>query len=242
MRVRTGILGFDELIQGGLLENRVYILCGPPGSGKTTFGVQYLASGAAKNQIGLFVSLVENPVHIVNDMSHYTFDVRKWSKAKKLYFMDMGPLSHKESKSLKASDSGAAQDDYVLSASDLLDKLERVIEKINAKRLVIDSLMTVKYSSGDPQLEKKEMTRFIRSLKDFGCTTVLLSEMVDPDAYNVEHFLAHGVIFLHNFFEKGSMTRAIQILKMRGIKHDCAMRSISFTDDGLYIHPKKLTF
>ncbi|MHC1566718.1 MAG: ATPase domain-containing protein [Candidatus Syntropharchaeia archaeon] len=57
------------------------------------------------------------------------------------------------------------------------------------------------------------ISRFIRNLKNLGCTTILLSEMTNPSAYTIEHFISHGVIFLHNFFDPNmnTMTRAIQI-------------------------------
>ena len=128
---------------------------------------------------------------------------------------------------------------YAPLATDIIDKLESIVKKANVKRLVIDSVMTIKYASGDPKVEKKEMTRFIRSLKDLGCTTILLSEMTDPNKYSTEQFLAHGVIFLQNFFTGDDMVRACQVIKMRGTKHDCAMHRMEFTPDGLKIDPEK---
>ena len=71
MRIPTGIEGFDDLVQGGLLTERVYVLSGPPGSGKTTFGVQFLANGASAGEVGLYVTLLECPQNIINDMSNY---------------------------------------------------------------------------------------------------------------------------------------------------------------------------
>ena len=79
------------------------------------------------------------------------------------------------------------------------------------------------------------MTRFIRNLKKLGCTTILIGELTDPTAYSTEQFAAHGVIFMHNFLYDKNMTRAIQIIKMRGTKHDCNMRTVQFTDRGLKI-------
>jgi len=236
MRIKTGINGMDELIQGGLIENRVYTLAGPPGAGKTTFGVQFLAAGAAQGDVGLYISLVENPINIVEDMSNYSFNVKNLSHERKLFFMDMGPLTHFDLKNSQSKE----KEDIILSPTVILDKIETVIKKINVKRLVIDSVMTIKFGSVDPYREKKEMTRFVRSLKDFGCTTIMLSEMTEPDAYTVEHFLAHGVIFMHNFFDGGDMTRALQIIKMRGTKHDCSMRRILFRENGISILPQKL--
>jgi KaiC/GvpD/RAD55 family RecA-like ATPase len=59
--------------------------------------------------------------------------------------------------------------------------------------------------------------------------------MTDPSAYSTEHFAAHGVVFMHNFLYDKTLTRAIQVIKMRGTKHDCNMHSVSFTEKGLKV-------
>jgi len=60
--------------------------------------------------------------------------------------------------------------------------------------------------------------------------------MTDPSSYSDEHYLAHGVIFFHNFLDGGSMTRGVQVIKMRGTAIDCDIRRISFNDHGLQVH------
>jgi len=238
MRIKTGIPGLDDQMEGGFLENRTYLMSGPPGSGKTTFGVQFLAHGASRGDVGLYVSLMENPVNIVNDMSNYPFKIKELSQAKKLYFVDMGPVSYLELDGAPRFES----ENSVPTAFDIIKKLETIVKRVNVRRLVIDSIMTVRYGSEDPKLEKKEMTRFFRSLKDLGCTTLLLSEMTEPDNYTIEHFLAHGVLFMHNFLEMGEMIRAIQLIKLRGTQHDCSLHRLAFTPEGLEVTPEVLTF
>jgi KaiC/GvpD/RAD55 family RecA-like ATPase len=61
--------------------------------------------------------------------------------------------------------------------------------------------------------------------------------MTDPSAYSDEHFLAHGVVFFHNYLEATGMTRGVQVVKMRGTDIDCDIRSLRFTDEGLVIDP-----
>jgi len=225
MRLSTGVDGFDDVIEGGYLQERVYLVAGPPGSGKTTFGVQFLADGVDRGENGLFVSLVENPIHIIKDMSRYSMNVVRKIKENRLFFMDMGPLSFKEKRKMNSTS------DAVLNVETLLSKLEGVISSKNIKRLVIDSTMTIRYQADEDR--NKDMVTFFRSLKDFGTTTLILSELTEPDAYSTEHFLSHGVIFMHNFLAQGRMHRALQVVKMRGTIHDCNMRQIVFTKNGL---------
>ena len=115
-------------------------------------------------------------------------------------------------------------------------EVENQIKQFGIKRLVIDSLSSIRFASKDTASEERSISRFIRNLKTLGCTTILLSELTNPDAYTIEQFASHGVIFMHNFMDKqGSMVRGLQIIKMRGTKHDCEMRAIEFSDKGIKV-------
>jgi KaiC/GvpD/RAD55 family RecA-like ATPase len=63
--------------------------------------------------------------------------------------------------------------------------------------------------------------------------------MTDPSSYSDEHYLAHGVIFFHNFLDSGGMTRGIQVIKMRGTAIDTDIRDLSFSDQGLRVRPEQ---
>ena len=83
MRIKSGIEGFDTLVEGGLLQGRQYLLSGTPGSGKSTFGVQFLAAGALLGEIGAYVALSENIGTLVEDMSRYNPQIDDMIKKKK---------------------------------------------------------------------------------------------------------------------------------------------------------------
>ncbi|MEE8358795.1 MAG: ATPase domain-containing protein [Candidatus Hydrothermarchaeales archaeon] len=224
-RVKSGIAGFDELVEGGLLNDRVYIICGPPGSGKTTFGCQYLAYGAIAGERGMYVTMMEDPRNIIMDMSSYPFNILNHVKTGRLFFMDFGANFNP----------GVGSSIEFPTMSQLFAKVREFVESKDVKRLVIDSISQVKFVGADLMTEKKQMVEFVRKLESLDCTTILLSEMLDPDKYAPEHFLVHGVIFLYNFLSDGIMTRAVQILKMRGTRHESNMRKLEFTENGLRI-------
>ncbi|MCK4458174.1 MAG: ATPase, partial [Methanosarcinales archaeon] len=93
-------------------------------------------------------------------------------------------------------------------------------------------------SINDQTSKDMEIGRFIQNLSLLDCTTILISEMVDPSTYSTEQYACDGLVFLHNFMRGRSMTRAIQIIKMCGTAHDCEMRKLEFTADGLRISGK----
>ena len=235
MRIRTGILGFDEIVQGGFVAKRVYIIAGPPGAGKTTFGVQFLVQGAKEGERGLYVSLTEDPLSIIEDMSTYSFNLKRYTLAGMVMFVDMGPMSIQHLDSLPTKNQ--IKSPY---AQEVFKKINSLVKIKNIKRVVIDSVLTLKYGSGDKEDQNREIARFFRSLKDMKITTLVLSEMTDLSNYSPEHYMAHGVIFLHNFLNGNTMTRALQVIKMRGTRHDCDMHRMEITADGIRVYPTKV--
>lgn len=244
MRIKTGIEGFDALVEGGLLQGRQYLVSGSPGSGKTTFGVQFLATGAMEGESGAYIALSESVGTIIEDMSRYNLFIEDLMKKKKLFFLDIGPTTnygeYDEISTLITPNyeehSVEPVDKSTPTPYSVFKNVETLVKQYGIKRLVIDSLSVIRFTSKNPALEERSIGRFIRNLKNLGCTTLLLSELTKPDAYTIEQFASHGVIFLHNFMDKqGTMVRALQIIKFRGTKHDCEMRNIEFSDKGLKV-------
>ncbi|OFV68627.1 MAG: RecA-superfamily ATPase [Candidatus Syntrophoarchaeum caldarius] len=240
-REPTGIKGFDEIIEGGLLAGRVYVTSGPPGSGKTTFSTQFLAQGAMNGSYGAYITLNETVDSIVADMSNYAFNLPKLIELKKLHFVDLGPSAMygaQEQFDYPMQDYGSP--DNIPSPRYIFEKIREYVTDHGITRVVIDSISAIRFLHDDYATEEKSISRFIRNLKSLGCTTIILSEMTDPSTYTIEHFAADGVIFMHNFFDpaKNRMTRGIQVIKMRGTKHDCNIHKAKFTSNGLMVGGK----
>lgn len=224
MRVSTGVPGFEELTNGGLIRDRLYIISGPPGSGKTTFCSHFATQGVGVGEKTLFVTLHETQKELKDDMSKYSFGFERASESGNFRFLNLH----------------ADVDDQALlefgRSGGVTERLTSLIQSNDIDRVVIDSMILLDYFFSDAS---EEITGFLTKLKETDATVLLISEMTDPSSYSDEHYLSHGVIFMHNFLEGGKMKRGIQVIKMRGTDIDTDIRKISFSKDGLKIHPEQ---
>ena len=214
----------DELLSGGLPAGRLYVVSGPPGSGKTTFASQFITEGVRRDEDCVYVTMHETKGELIEDMSSFDFGFERAAKSRRFKFLNL--TSEAARRSLTKYGTGGG----------LRNRVTAMLDEMDIDRAVIDSTMLLKHFVEDPE---DALTEFVTRLKQTDTTIILISEMTDPTAYADEHYLAHGVIFFHNYLEGGGMTRAVQIVKMRGTAIDCDMRSISFTDAGLQVFPDK---
>src|SRR2546428_1249019 len=105
-RVPTGIKGLDELLGGGFPDGRCILIVGSPGSGKTTFALQYLYHGAMLGETGLYVTLDEHPDHVKRNLQSYDWDIDGMEKKGKLLFIDASGLRRTGSESNRMSPYG----------------------------------------------------------------------------------------------------------------------------------------
>ncbi|PSQ01776.1 KaiA-binding protein [Halobacteriales archaeon QS_4_69_31] len=224
MRVSSGVPGFDEVVQGGLLKNRLYVVSGPPGSGKTTFSSQFITEGAKSGENCLYITMHETKEELMQDMSGSDFGFDQVMASGKVQFLNL------------MTDSGKRTITQFGTEGGLTNRITAFLEQQDIDRAVIDSTMLLQHFFDNMS---DEITGFLLALKQTDTTTVLISEMTDPSSYADEHYLAHGVIFFHNYLESGGMTRGIQVIKMRGTAIDCDIRAIDFSDQGLRVRAER---
>jgi len=225
MRVSSGVPGFDELVEGGLLSDRLYVVSGPPGSGKTTFCSQFITQGAKEGDSCLYVTMHETKSELLQDMSGFEFGFDRAMQSDNVQFLNLMTESGKRTITQFGTDGG------------LTNRLVAFIESNDIDRAVIDSTMLLQHFFSDMA---EEITGFLSALKQTDATILLISEMTDPSSYSDEHYLAHGVIFFHNFLDSGGMTRGIQVIKMRGTAIDTDIHDLTFSDRGLQVRPDQL--
>jgi KaiC/GvpD/RAD55 family RecA-like ATPase len=236
-RVPTGIPGFDPLIEGGFIENDVILLIGGPGAGKSTFGAQYLYEGITRyGETGVYITFEETPARIMRNMWRHGWDLERLVKEDKLRIIRADPIAYERYiKKNHTREPGAEADTTTIET--VLRQIYASITEIGAKRLFIDSMTSLKITP-DPINIRYIILEFIKNIETFDCTTLVTSELNnDPEHFSVEEYLTEGVICLKVFRIGGERIRSVEILKMRGTKHDEVLRPYIMTDHGIVVYP-----
>lgn len=249
-RCKTGIKGLDELIEGGLPRGYGFLLLGGPGTGKTTFGIQYLYRGAMDfGENGMYVTFDEPPYSIITNSERYGWKVSDAEKAGKLAFVDVSPIKRESAKpatfvppSLGQSFLGA--DKFKLD--DVVTAIKEVKKKVGAKRCVIDSISALTLQYRDDFEIRQQTLRLIKDLTEMDLTTVMLAEnpedRQDMTRFGAEAFLAQGVIVLHMYRVEESNVKALEVRKMRGAKHTDRLCPYRITAEGIEVYPEETVF
>jgi len=227
---KTGIKGLDVLLGGGIPEGNLILLSGVCGTGKTTMSMQYLVSGAEKGENGVFVSMEEDLERLKNYAMLFGWDVDKLEKENKLAFLQMGLLKWKE----------------IYKLESFFQRIKEAIEKVKAKRLVLDSLSVLGYHIRE-SFELRRIAFFLgKMLKDAGCTALVISEIPEGSnklsSFGVEEYVADGVILLRLLEVGERLVRAIVVRKMRGMEHSTKICPMRITKKGMEVFPAQEIF
>ena len=212
-KMNTGIIGFDSIAQGGLPQNRITLVTGTAGSGKTLFAAQFLMEGITKSaEAGVFVTFEETPADICQNMRSLGWPIEAWEADNRWAFVDVSPEPVEEM---------MVVGHYDLSA--LLARIEFAVRKVNARRLAMDSLGAIFTQLTDVMTVRRELNRVSSALKQMGVTAVITAERNDEYGniarYSIEEFVADNVVILRNALEAEKRRRTIEILKFRGTSH-----------------------
>ncbi len=138
LKIRTGIPGFDLIVDGGLRAGKTIVLSGESGSGKSTFGMQFLHNGALDfEEPGIFVTLTQSPQELISDFHSYGWNIEKLIDEEKIMIIDARPFKVNDD-SFESGDVLYESEPYPFTH--LTQLILQGIKKIHAKRLVVDSL------------------------------------------------------------------------------------------------------
>ncbi len=238
-RVKTGIPGLDELIEGGFPRGDTILVAGKAGTGKTIMANQFLYYGAVKyNEPGVLVTLEEPPRAIKRNMLRFNMDLDSLVQQGMLAIVDLYP-----SKEVARVNIGEYPS-FDLSGLEAI--IMNHVNKIGAKRVVIDTLSILAYKFRSRDILREEFFKLTANITRHGATLLLTSEIPAQDSglgvFDIEAFLASGVVVLYNEkISDTSRSRSIEVLKLRGSKHSSRIHSMRITDEGIRVWPGEIS-
>ncbi|MCD6560131.1 KaiC domain-containing protein [Palaeococcus sp. (in: euryarchaeotes)] len=235
-RVKTGIPGMDEVLNGGIPERNVVLLSGGPGTGKSIFSQQFIWSGLELGEPGIYVALEEHPVQIRQNMAQFGWDVRKYEDDGIFAIVDAFTAGIGKSREYEK---------YIIhdltDTREFIDVLRSAIKDINAKRVVIDSVTTLYINK--PALARSIILQLKRVLAGMGATALFVSQIsVGERGFGgpgVEHGV-DGIIRLDLDEIDGELKRSLIVWKMRGTRHSMRRHPFEIKDEGVIVYPEKV--
>lgn len=224
---KTGIPGMDEVLGGGIRKSSIVTLSGPTGCGKSTFGMQFLVQGALKyKEPGLYISIEESRQSMFANMGGYAWDLEKMEKNKQMLFLDYP----------------------VYEVDQFLTQYGSILELINTmgiKRVVVDSVMPIALHFPNDDTRKTGFLKLIENIRKWGATTMVISEDtpattqdVLPDTkYGIESFTDAWIHIYYMYSPKEKeRTRAVEVIKSKGVAHSSKIYGADISEDGFTIH------
>jgi len=222
----TGISGFDEITFGGLPKDRSTLVCGGPGSGKSVFGMEFLARGGELyNEPGLLVAFEETENELIQNMSALGFDI------KNLIAKHLLVLEHIKVDKTELEETGAYNLDGLFVRFGLL------IDEFKIKRVVLDTIEILFSSFKNELILRAEIQRLFSWFESKEVTVVVTSEkgVNSFSRYGLEEYVADCVILLDNRISEEISTRRLRIVKYRGSMHGCNEYPFIINKDGISI-------
>lgn len=235
--VATGITGFDQLFSRGIPKGNAVIVAGGAGSGKTIFCLQTLYNHAKQGHKCLYMSFEESEERLLKHMRDFGWDDKK--ALRNLKIQRFSPF-----------DITRSVDALLMKAKgELLIDIEPVIfpKRFTPMFIALDSLTAVASAfTGKEDSYRIYIEQLFRFFEKSGATTFLITETAQiPKMFSttgVEEFLADGVVVLYAIKQGNVRENAIEVLKMRGERHEKKIVAMQIHDSGIEVYPEQEVF
>ncbi|SKC77561.1 circadian clock protein KaiC [Ohtaekwangia koreensis] len=223
----TGIQGLDDITTGGLPKNRPTLLLGNTGCGKTIMAMEFLVNGITRyNEPGVFMAFEEKADELIVNVKSLGYDLDEYVAKKSMYLEHVRVDSNEKLATGKYDIEG------------LFVRLGHAIDKIKAKRVVLDSLDTLFYGF-DYAILRSEFKRLFSWLKEKNVTAIITAEIGDAflTRHGLEEYVADCVILLDNRVTNQITTRRLRVVKYRGSLHGNNEYPFIIDEKGITVFP-----
>jgi len=229
-RASTGVAGLDHVLGGGIARNRLHLLEGSPGTGKTTIALQFLLAGAAVGEIGIYITLAETEEELRDGARSHG-----WTIGPNIEVFELVPPE-------SALDPDQQQSLLYSSDLELGEAIKRIlaaIERLKPKRVVIDSLSEIRLLAQSSLRYRRQILALKHHFAQNNSTVVLLDDLTSESTDRAVHSIAHSVIHLDQLAPVyGGERRRLRIAKCRGQSFRAGYHDFTITEGGIQLFPR----
>ncbi len=229
-RAQTGVPGLDDVLGGGVARNRLHLLEGSPGTGKTTIALQFLMRGAEQGERGIYVSLAETDQELREGAASHG-----WTLSDKITVFELVPPE---------SVLDPEQHQTLLYSSDLelgetITRILETIERIKPQRVVIDSLSEIRLLAQSSLRYRRQILALKHYFARHNSTVIMLDDLTSETTDRAVHSIAHSVIHLDQLAPVyGGERRRLRIVKCRGQQFRSGYHDFNIVRGGVIVFPR----
>jgi circadian clock protein KaiC len=224
-----GIAGLDNVLRGGFTRDRLYLIEGAPGSGKTTLALQFLMEGARHSERVLYVTLSESKAELEAGAAAHGWSLKGIDVHEVLPTENI--LNPEEQYSI------FHPSDVEMSAT--MQDILAAVEKRRPQRVVLDSLSELQLLASNALIYRRHVLALKQFFATRDCTTLLLDDRTTGTGDLQVRSVAHGVISLERLStDYGGMRRRLEVVKYRGVQFREGMHDYKIQRGGLVVYPQ----
>jgi len=229
-KARLGIVGLDDILLGGLRRNRLFLVEGSPGAGKTTLALQFVLEGARVGEQGLYITLSETEEELREVVTSHG-----WSLGDGVKIFELVPpenlLDEKQQQSLLYSSD--------LELGETTQRIFEAMERFKPKRVVIDSLSEIRLLAQNSLRYRRQILALKHYFGKRDATVLLLDDMTADADDKTVHSVAHGVVRMEELIpDYGAERRRLRVMKYRGQPFRGGYHDFTIKTGGVQVYPR----